>query len=177
MSATIIYTALVLFFLLAGVWSVMTLSLLQAAIGLAITSALLTLLLFVLEAPLAGVFELSVCAGLITVVFIGTISLTRPLAKQEIQARNRLRLRRFFGLPILIAALGWVLYALAPHLDLPQPPSAPAMDVRQMLWDWRRLDLVGHILIILTGIFGVVILFMTRGAAASKPSADQEKGP
>ncbi len=51
------------------------------------------------------------------------------------------------------------------------------MDVRQMLWDWRRLDLVGHILIILTGIFGVVILFMTRSAAASKPSADQEKGP
>ena len=42
-----------------------------------------TLILFLLKSPLAAVFELSVCAGLITVIFISVISLTNPLSQDE----------------------------------------------------------------------------------------------
>jgi len=162
MTFAILMIALLMTLLLAGVWTVMTLNLLKSAIGLAITSVVLTLLLFLLDAPLAGVFELSVCAGLITVVFISAISLTKPLTGPEAQARDRSRIKRFIFLPILIAVAGWVLYALRLHLDLPLPPDIAEMDVRQALWNLRRLDLVGQILVILAGVFGVVILFKDR---------------
>lgn len=158
----ILLIVLLTLLLLAGIWSVMTLDLLKSAIGLAVTSAILALLLFLLDAPLAGVFELSVCAGLITVVFISVISLTKPLTSAEARARDHSRVKRFIFLPILIVAVSWGLYILRPHLDLPLPPAGIETDVRQMLWNVRRLDLVGQILIILAGVFGVVILFKDR---------------
>lgn len=162
MSFMILYMALLMLLLLAGVWTVMTLDLLKSAIGLAVTSVILTLLLFLMKAPLAGVFELSVCAGLITVVFISAISLTKPLTGSETRERDRSRIKRFIFLPILIAVAGWALYALRPHLDIPLPPIDAVRDVRQVLWNIRRLDLVGQILVILAGVFGIVILFKER---------------
>lgn len=48
--------------------------LLRAAVSLAVLSVILAGLFFKLGAPYAGAFELSVCAGLITVLFISAIS-------------------------------------------------------------------------------------------------------
>ncbi len=163
-----LFTALLVLLLLAGVWTVMTLDLLKSAIGLALTSVILTLLLFLADAPLAGVFELSVCAGLITVVFIGAISLTKPLDAAEARARDRSRIRRFLLLPILVTVLAWLLFTLHPRLGLPLPPALPGLEARDALWNLRRLDLVGQIVIILAGVFGVVILFKTRSDDAEK---------
>jgi NADH-quinone oxidoreductase subunit J len=158
--------------LAAGVWTVMTADLLRSAIGLAVTSAVLTLALFLLGAPLAAVFELSVCAGLITVVFVSTISLTKPWGVEAALSHKQVRLRRFAFLPLLLFAAMLLLRSHAPHLDLVAPPPAhPVQDVREALWIDRRLDLVGQILIILAGVFGVVVLFKTRDAAR------QEKKP
>jgi len=158
----ILFSVLLILLLLAGIWSVMTLNLLKSAIGLAVTSAILSLLLFLMDAPLAGVFELSVCAGLITVVFIGAISLTKPLTHAEARVRDRSRMQRFIFLPVLIVIVGAGLYTLGLHIDLPLPPAEVETDVRQVLWNARRLDLVGQIIVILAGVFGVVILFKDR---------------
>jgi NADH-quinone oxidoreductase subunit J len=51
--------------------------LLHSAILLGATSALLGIVFFVGAAPIAAVFELVVCAGLITVLFISAITLTK----------------------------------------------------------------------------------------------------
>ncbi len=149
--------------LAAGVWTVMTSDLLRSAIGLALSSAILTLILFHLGGPLAAVFELSVCAGLITVVFISTISLTKPEPADIARANRLRRLTRFIFLPLILAVVGWYISMTAIHADqVAPPPPGTAMDVRQILWTVRRLDLIGQILIILTGIFGVVVLFKTK---------------
>lgn len=52
--------------------------LLRAAIALAVLSVALAAIFFRLGAPYAGAFELSVCAGLITVLFIAAISSVAP---------------------------------------------------------------------------------------------------
>jgi NADH-quinone oxidoreductase subunit J len=75
--------------MLTGLFTVMTSSLLKSGIGLAVTSAVLSAMMFRLGAPLAAVFELSVCAGLIPVIFITVISLTKPLKKDEALAERR----------------------------------------------------------------------------------------
>ena len=52
-------------------------NLLFAAISLAALSAVLAIMFYQLNSPYAAVFELSVCAGLITALFVSAISLTR----------------------------------------------------------------------------------------------------
>lgn len=52
-------------------------NLLFAAIALAALSAILAIVFYQLNSPYAAVFELSVCAGLITALFVSAITLTR----------------------------------------------------------------------------------------------------
>jgi NADH-quinone oxidoreductase subunit J len=153
---------LLLALLVAGLWTVMTSDLLRSAIGLALSSVFLALLLFQMGGPMAAVFELSVCAGLITVVFISTISLTKPVNAEVRRADNLRRLMRFIFLPLVLAIVGWYVSAAHVRLDHKAPPLPASVDVRYVLWSLRRIDLVGQILIILAGIFGVVVLFKTR---------------
>ena len=54
-------------------------NLIRAAVALGVGSAALAMVFFMLDAPYAGGFELSVGAGLISVLFIVAISLTRSM--------------------------------------------------------------------------------------------------
>lgn len=144
----------------AAVATVLVSNLLYSAIGLAATSLVLTLLMFQLNAPLAGVFELSVCAGLITAVFISAISLTRPGTSDEREPRA---VARLVLLPLVVAGVAsvFLLAKFAYRLPVP-PPAAAERDVREVLWNSRQFDLLGLVMIILVGVFGVVILFKER---------------
>jgi NADH-quinone oxidoreductase subunit J len=64
-----------------AVAAVLTKSLLVAAAALGIGSAALATLFFLLQAPYAAGFELSVGAGLISVLFIVAISLTESMGR------------------------------------------------------------------------------------------------
>lgn len=191
MSAAILYLLLGLF-VVAALWAVLTPTLLRGAIALALASALLTVVMFQMDAPLAGVFELSVCAGLITVVFVSTISLTQPKGEAAALARADLRRRAF--LPLL-GVVGWVallLFTAGYTLDAQAPVATSQIGVREALWNVRRLDLVGQLLVIFVGVFGVVILFKEErrkttleeardqiravtGAAPALPQGEPEK--
>jgi NADH-quinone oxidoreductase subunit J len=154
---------LVLLFAVA-LWTVLTRELMRSVLGLALTSLMLTLLLFGMEAPLAGVFELSVCAGLITVIFVSTISLTRRVTAAQTHEADPARWRRYIALPLILVIVGAFVgsYSLVVH-----PPSAPpTATVADVLWFARRFDLIGQLLVILAGVFGVVVLFKTKSAAS-----------
>jgi NADH-quinone oxidoreductase subunit J len=157
-------TALLIVMVIAGMWTVMTRSLLKSAMGLAVTSAVITILMFNLNSPLAAVFELSVCAGLITAIFISTISLTRPLTHKEILAISKDRMKRYWYLPVIILAAGAALLVLKVDpgmfkISAAAPKDQTLYDVRNILWNIRQTDLFGQIVVILAGVFGVVILF------------------
>ena len=77
------YVSLAVIVLAAAVAAVLLKNLLRAAIALGVGSAALATMLFVLEAPYAGGFELSVGAGLISVLFIIAISLTQSMRGQR----------------------------------------------------------------------------------------------
>ena len=77
------YAALALIVLLGAVAAVLAKNLIRAAVALGIGSAALAMLFFALNAPYAGGFELSVGAGLISVLFIVAISLTESLEEQR----------------------------------------------------------------------------------------------
>ena len=77
------YVALAAVILAGAIVAVLSENLLRAAVALGVGSAALATLFFLLDAPYAGGFELSVGAGLISVLFIVAISLTESMRGQE----------------------------------------------------------------------------------------------
>ena len=153
---------LIFLFLLPAILAAFSMELLRAAISLLVCSVGLTLILFNLNAPLAGVFELSVCAGLITVLFINAISLTRPLSGEEQTEKTRDHYKRFAFLPLVVILVGLALWfnreqwaSMVPIAKLPVSNEP----VGEILWGTRGLDLIGQIAILLIGVYGVVVLF------------------
>jgi NADH-quinone oxidoreductase subunit J len=159
----------ILLFLLAAaaLWTIMVRSLLRAGIGLALTSVILAIIIFRLNSPFAAVFELSVCAGLISVLFISTISLTHPLTQEEKALHLKERMGRFWYLPVIVVGLGLVLSLITFKTAVSLPAPEVEKDVRAVLWNIRQVDLVGQIIILLAGVFGVVILFGEKRKNAS----------
>jgi NADH-quinone oxidoreductase subunit J len=115
--------------------------------------------MFRLSSPIAAVFELSVCTGLISVVFISTITLTYPLSKEEVLQHMKERLSRFWYLPLILILVGLAFSLAQVKLNLTLPPPEVEQDVRNVLWKLRPFDLAGQVIMLLTGVYGVLILF------------------
>lgn len=77
------YVALTAVIVGGAVTAVLSRNLLRAAVALGVGSAALATLFFLLNAPYAGGFELSVGAGLISVLFIIAISLSESMRGQH----------------------------------------------------------------------------------------------
>jgi NADH-quinone oxidoreductase subunit J len=154
------YSLLLILMLLFSVLAVISRNMLLAAISLGVASVALTLVLFALSAPWAAVFELSVCAGLITVLFVSAVSMIR---KEELfMKEGRVR---FVLLPLWLAAFGAGLWfwggGLGPSLpEIPtfQEPSG----VGVLLWGPRIYDLMGQACIILAGVLVIRAFFAGR---------------
>jgi NADH-quinone oxidoreductase subunit J len=149
-------------FVIAAVWTVMTTRLPQAAIGLAITSAVLTIIIFRLASPLAAVFELSVCAGLISAIFISIISLMRRITAEDRAVRQKEHFHKYWLLPVIICIVAIALSQFHLPTDFKLPAQPTENDVRIILWNLRHLDLLGQIVILLAGAFGIAALFKER---------------
>jgi len=138
-------------------------NLVKAGVAMAATSAILSIVMFMLKAPWAAAFELSVCAGLIPVIFMSTISMTNIKSKEELEELKKERKKRFFLFPVFLIILAAVVLAVMwPHIvDFSRSYIIPAFtgNVKEILWNNRQIDLLGQIIIILAGVFGVIIFF------------------
>ena len=148
--------------LACSLWAVLTRSLLTSAIALAAVSLVLTILMFRLGAPIAAVFELSVCAGLITVVFVSTISLTKPITRPDLKQQTKNRIKRYWYLPVLVFFAAVVLGFYMVYPELPIPVLGAEIDFRDIMWKLRQTDILGQIVMILAGVFGVVVLLKEK---------------
>lgn len=164
----VVWSLLLLSLVGSAVCTIMIKNLIKAAIALALTSAVLTVVMYLMGATLAAVLELSVCAGLITAVFVSTISLTKPATQEEHSMESRKWLKRVIYLPFILVAVGIGAWLVWPGLDIDLTGIASGADqaARSALWDTRQLDIFGQILVVLAGVFGVVVLF--RGKAVKK---------
>lgn len=152
-------TILLILLVLASLWASMTTLLLRATIALALASAILAIVMYSLGATIAAVLELSVCAGLISVVFVSVISLTQRKPFKDYVARRMSRLSRFWPLPIVLLGAGIALSFVHTPVQIALPLPSAEGDVRLVMWNVRQLDLFGQILILLTGVIGVLVLF------------------
>ena len=138
--------------------------LLISALWLAGTSAAVALLMFMLGAPEIAAIELSVGAGLVTVLFVFAINIAGedPLPIQTLIPRPVAWL-------LVIAPVGlfaWLGWRLVTPLPGPLEPDTFANAV----WNRRGLDILLQIVLVFGGVLGVLGLL-----AEGKPHAQEEK--
>ncbi len=155
----IVQTALLVGLVLFSVLAVALRDLLRAAISLAVASLLLGIIFFRMNAPYAGVFEISVVAGLITVLFILTIALTN--AGEEVRESKLVNIVFPLFFVVFIVIDGLVMKSLLAKVPALASP-AESGGFGDVLWKGRTLDLVGQIAVILAGVFSVLALFRKR---------------
>ena len=142
--------------LVFGFFSVLSRHLINAAISLAAVSAACGVLMYVLGAHTAAIFEVSVCSGLVTVIFISAVSLSNG-DRQASAPEKRAHL-----LPIILVAIGAVLMIVAGltkfSLDVPGQ-AAIAQGFENVFWETRQADLFGQMVAIIAGASAIVVVF------------------
>jgi uncharacterized MnhB-related membrane protein len=140
--------------------------LLLSALWLAGASALVALILYVLGAREVAVIELSVGAGLVTVLFVFAISIA---GEEAMDARAVLPRPLAWALVIVSSILlGWMILP-STHIDGPIAETSFAM----MLWQDRGLDVLAQIALIFAGVLGVLGLLAEARAPIAKRAAEK----
>lgn len=156
------------FMLIFSVYAVMNKSIIKSAIGLALTSASLAAMMYAMEARWSAIFELSVCSGFVTVVFISGISLAHsPKIEDRSTYKSNERNR---WLPLVLMIVGIVLVAAALILGVEAPELAGELsnDFRNTFWNTRQVDIWGQIAVILCGGIAVVVLLRMESNGGEK---------
>ena len=145
--------------------------LLLSALWLAGTSALVALELYLLGAPEVAVIELSVGAGLVTVLFVFAIN----IAGEEVLTAQ----------PVVPKPLAWLLVAVSlvllgwmnrEVLGLQVTVHEPLyMQFKTVLWEHRSLDVLLQVVLIFSGVMGVLGLLAERDAHPSPAIGEESR--
>lgn len=142
---------LVLVLLVLAFQAIRSKALLTSALWLAGASAMTAILLYVYGAQLVAVIELSVGAGLVTVLFVFAINIA---GDDAIDARPVPPLPAIVGLAALfVLLLGWFIWPAAPLAAI----TATAHEsLSVVLWQTRGLDLLVQVALIFSGVLGLL---------------------
>lgn len=138
--------------LICAVQAVRAQRLLLSALWLAGASALAALMLYLLGAPEVAVIELSVGAGLVTILFVFAINIAgeESLPIQTIVPKPLAWLLMVTSILLLI----WMnLDLVGFQINIPEPHIA---QFNQVLWGDRLLDVLLQMVIIFCGVLGVL---------------------
>ncbi len=144
----VVQTIVLAAMLICAIMAIGAARLLISALWLAGCSALLGITLALLGAPEVGVIELSVGAGLVTVIFVFAISLAgeEPAMRASVVPRPLA-----WVLMVLFAAL--LLWLTVPRLLAAAVPAA-SMPLVSAVWEARALDTLLQVALIFCGVLG-----------------------
>ncbi len=134
--------------------------LLVSALWLAGTSALVALEMYLLGAPEVAVIELSVGAGLVTVLFVFAIN----IAGEEVMTALPVVPRPLARILVVvsIALLAWMDLDIL-HIYV---PTLEQSYFKTVLWENRLLDVLLQIVLIFAGVLGVLGLLAEINSSA-----------
>jgi NADH:ubiquinone oxidoreductase subunit 6 (subunit J) len=155
-----LFGSLIIVILIFAVQAVRTKQLITSALWLAGVSALCSVLFFLFGAQLVAVIELSVGAGLVTVLFVFAISVAGDDALNAAPIPPRSLSIGLVALFILL--LGWFIMppvlVASPVSAITNPPLA------EVLWQERGLDLIVQVVLIFSGVLGLLGLLAEANA-------------
>jgi NADH:ubiquinone oxidoreductase subunit 6 (subunit J) len=156
---------LILLTLYCALMAVVCVRILHAALWLAVVSALTSLMLYRLGAWQIAVIELSVGAGMVTVLMVFAISLVGE-PTDDVTPQNRTPL-----------VLVFIPFALILALVVPLLPAAPSTanpPVEMLLWQRRGLDMVAQVVVLFSAVLGVLGLLEPSRESASQTDLEEQ---
>ncbi|HPH95743.1 MAG TPA: NADH-quinone oxidoreductase subunit J [Anaerolineaceae bacterium] len=124
---------------------------LVSAIWLAGTSALVALMIYLIGAPEVAVVELSVGAGLVTVLFVFAINIA---GEETYTTPSRLPRPLAWGMVVLsVVLLGWFFLS---RTAMPEAIAAPNLSLYEAIWQQRNLDILLQVALIFCGVLGAI---------------------
>jgi uncharacterized MnhB-related membrane protein len=148
--------------IVCAIQALRTPKILASALWLAATSALTALLVYMLSAPEIAVIELSVGAGLVTILFVFAINI---VGEESLALRSIIPTPWIWGSLIVIIILGISWF----FIDMPNTLAiAQETDITTTLWHDRSLDILLQIVMIFGGIIGVIGLLSEDKAKSTK---------
>jgi NADH-quinone oxidoreductase subunit J len=120
--------------------------------------------MYELGAVWAALFEISVCSGLVTVIFISAISLSNTDKKDLEKLYEDKKRKAFLPVILIVSGVVLVIIALTAGFSLPSvvPAAGNAGNFKDILWNNRQADIWGQIIVALTGAIAIVVLFRER---------------
>ena len=139
--------------------------LLTSTLWLAGLSAIVSMVFYLVGAQQVAVIELSIGAGLVTVLFVFAISVA---GDEPISAQPLVPAVLSYGLPVIaVALLGWLALSLSPA-SVPSPVST----FTTVLWQQRGLDVLAQIVLIFSGVLGLLGLLAEAKAPLNQSVAE-----
>lgn len=163
-----LYLLIAVVTLACAVQALRTKRLLISALWLAGTSALVALLIYLLGAPEVAVIELSVGAGLVTILFVFAIN----IAGEE-NFPTTTRIPRWLSWALIILSVGLLAWFILPRV-LPAIPTSLEPAFSSTLWNQRGLDMLLQVALIFTGILGVVGLLTNPKIPHAETSGEEK---
>lgn len=153
--------------LVCAIQAVRAARLLVSALWLAGASALVALEMYLLGAPEIAVIELSVGAGLVTVLFVFAINLT---GEENLDARRMIP--RPLAWALIFSAGALLLIFILPGINQSETGQVYGT-FREIFWEDRQLDTLLQILMILAGVLGVLGLLSEHKADQTTPHKER----
>jgi uncharacterized MnhB-related membrane protein len=157
---------LVIMLLVSAAMAIRARQLISSAIFLALVSALLSVAIYWFGAPVAAVVELSVGAGLVTVLFVYAVNISGERVEEGSTVVSK-----WLALPLVIFLAGMLAFYLLPILEKGIP--AAEVDLSTVIWEQRALDILVQIVLIFSGVLGLLGLLAEAKAPLQYPVAEQ----
>ncbi len=177
-----LFTFLMFALIIFAIQAIRAERLLHSAIWLAGASALLAIIFYQLGAHQAAVIELSVGAGLVTVLFVFAIGMAG-----EDQIELKLLIPRPLVWGLVIAALfllGWLILPFGREVIVLPPDQAAVVGnladtqtieepIQVVIWEQRGLDVLVQVVLIFSGVLGLLGLLAEAKGPLQKSVAEE----
>lgn len=176
------FVVLILATLVFAVQAIRAERLLFSAVWLAGVSALLAIVFYQMDAHYVAVVELSVGAGLVTVLFVFAIGIS---GEDTIRLKPLIPKPLAWGLVILaVVLLGWMILPPAQESAGLQQNPAPVVEsssgasstveaIQTVIWEQRGLDVLVQVVLIFSGVLGLLGLLAESKGPLQKPMAEE----
>ncbi|MBN1230311.1 MAG: NADH-quinone oxidoreductase subunit J [Anaerolineales bacterium] len=152
----IIMIALILEAVVGSFYAIRSNNLLHSALWLASVSSTLALAFYLLGAHFIGVIELSVGAGLVTILFVFAIGISAGEKALEVKAI----VPKPLAWALIVIAFGILLWLIMPIETM--LPVVAEKGIREVLWDNRGIDVILQIIFIYSGVLGLLGLLSDK---------------
>ena len=163
--------------LLFVIYAVMADSTFKSAVGLACASVALGILMYFLDSPWAALFEISVCSGFVTVIFVSAVAMTSQTKEEQDKIYDQKEAVRWLPLLMIVILVLLVLLFGFSGFDIGSFTASPQTedDFGTVLWTQHKDLLFGLLLVLLAGAFAVVVLFKDNAVSDAKNAAPDAK--